>query len=108
MGRNVSYRESYDICVSRAVANLATLSEYCLPFVKISGCFISYKSEKIEEEVEQAKKALKLLGGRVEKIVNFQLPGTDAGRSLIVIKKINKPPEKYPRKAGLPGKEPLY
>ncbi len=107
MGKDKTYRESYDYCVSRAVANLSTLSEYCLPFVKVGGAFIPYKSGTIEEELNQAKGALKLLGGKTEKVVSFQLPGTDAERSLIVIRKLEKTSPKYPRKAGLPGKEPL-
>ena len=100
-------RESFDLCVSRAVANLSTLSEYCLPFVKIGGQFISYKSEKIQEEAEQAKKAIFLLGGKIEKQVEFYLPDSDIYRNLFVISKINKTATKYPRKAGLPSKEPL-
>ena len=100
-------REKYDLCVSRAVANLSTLSEYCLPFVKIGGQFISYKSEKITEEMEKAKKAITLLGGTIKKQVEFQLPGSDIYRNLFVIEKCQSTPGKYPRKAGLPAKEPL-
>lgn len=100
-------RESFDLCVSRAVANLSTLSEYCLPFVKPNGQFISYKSEKITEEMETAKKAISLLGGKIERQVEFQLPGSDIYRNLFVIHKVKETPKKYPRKAGLPSKEPL-
>ncbi len=100
-------REKYDICVSRAVANLSTLSEYCLPFVKIGGCFVSYKSEKINEEINDAKNAIFLLGGKVKKQVDFYLPDSDIYRNLLIIEKNNGTPKKYPRKAGLPGKEPL-
>lgn len=100
-------REKYDLCVSRAVANLATLSEYCLPFVKKDGCFISYKSEKVSEELTAAERAISLLGGRAEKQVEFQLPDSDIYRNLVVIKKVGVTPLKYPRKAGLPAKEPL-
>lgn len=100
-------REQYDICVSRAVANLATLSEYCLPFVKEGGYFISYKSEKVSEEYILAENAIKVLGGKVDKQVEFYLPNSDIYRNLFVIKKIKKTPAKYPRKAGLPSKEPL-
>lgn len=100
-------REKFDLCVSRAVANLSTLSEYCLPFVKENGYFISYKSEKISEELEAAGRAIPLLGGRVERQVEFQLPGSDIYRNLFVIKKVGTTPKKYPRKAGLPAKEPL-
>lgn len=100
-------REKYDLCVSRAVANLSTLSEYCLPFVKVGGKFISYKSEKIMEEKEAAQNAIKLLGGRVTDQVEFVLPDSDIYRNLFVIEKVKETPKKFPRKAGLPGKEPL-
>lgn len=100
-------REKYDLCVSRAVANLSTLCEYCLPFVKVGGFFISYKSEKISEELAEAKKAVSVLGGNVEKQVEFMLPDTDSYRNLVLIRKEKETPTKYPRKAGLPGKEPL-
>lgn len=105
--KNKDYREQYDLCVSRAVANLATLSEYCLPYVKKGGYFVSYKSGKVQEELEQSQNAIKLLGGSVENIVYFQLPDSDMERSLVVIKKVKNTPGKYPRKAGLPSKEPL-
>lgn len=102
---NVS-RETYDICVSRAVANLSTLSEYCMPFLKVGGYFISYKSGKLEEELENGKGALKKLGGEIEVINTFTLPNADE-RSLVKIKKILPLHKKYPRKAGMPSKEPL-
>jgi len=100
-------REKYDLCVSRAVANLSTLSEYCLPFVRVGGKFISYKSEKIQEEAEKANNAIKILGGKIERQVEFYLPDSDIYRNLFVIKKENMTSKKYPRKAGLPSKEPL-
>lgn len=100
-------REKYDLCVSRAVANLSTLSEYCLPFIKEGGYFISYKSEKISEEVHMAEDAIKLLGGKIDRQVEFILPNSDIYRNLFIIKKIRITPAKYPRKAGLPSKEPL-
>lgn len=100
-------RETYDLCVSRAVANLSTLSEYCLPYVKVGGFFVSYKSEKIEEEREAAKNAISILGGRVKEQVAFYLPESDMYRNLYVIEKIRETGKKYPRKAGLPSKEPL-
>ena len=100
-------RESFDLCVSRAVANLATLSEYCLPFVKVGGIFVSYKSEKIARELEEAERAVSLLGGRLLACREFTLPDSDIFRSLAVIQKTAPTPGKYPRKAGLPGKEPL-
>lgn len=100
-------RESFDLCVSRAVANLSTLSEYCLPFVKVGGYFIPYKSEKIAQEKEEAKKAFELLGGEFERQVEFMLPSSDIYRNLFVIKKVKETPKKFPRKAGLPAKEPI-
>ena len=106
-GRKEDYREKFGLCVSRAVANLATLSEYCIPFVKIGGQFISYKSENIQEEVHQAEKAVKLLGGSLEDVVQFALPDSDMKRTFIKIRKIEGTAKRYPRKAGLPGKEPL-
>ena len=101
------YREQFDLCVSRAVANLSTLSEYCLPFVAVNGSFVSYKSGDSEEEIHQAKHAISLLGGKVKNVDKFQLPGTDMGRALVEIKKTKQTLGKYPRKAGLPAKEPL-
>lgn len=100
-------REKYDVCVSRAVANLSTLSEFCLPFVKVGGSFVSYKSEKINEEALEAKNAIFLLGGKVKEQVDFYLPESDIYRNLFVIEKKSSTPKKYPRKAGLPAKEPL-
>ena len=101
------YREQYDLCVSRAVANLATLSEYCIPYTKVGGQFISYKSGEIQEEIDASRKAVSILGGTVADVVKFQLPGSDIGRSFVVIKKEKATGKKYPRKAGLPAKEPL-
>lgn len=100
-------RESYDFCVSRAVANLSTLSEYCLPFVKVGGKFISYKSEKLTIELMEAEKAVSILGGKVEKQVDYMLPSSDIYRNLLLISKISLTPKKFPRKAGLPAKEPI-
>lgn len=100
-------REKYDLCVSRAVANLSTLSEYCLPFVKVGGQFISYKSEKIAEEKIAAQNAISVLGGKVAAQMEFTLSDSDIYRNLFVIEKVKATPKKYPRKAGLPGKEPL-
>lgn len=100
-------REQYDLCVSRAVANLSTLSEYCLPYVKIGGAFIPYKSGEVEKELEKAKSAVFLLGGKTEASKTFKLPGTGIGRSLLYIRKVNGCPVKYPRRSGMPAKEPL-
>ena len=101
------YRENYDFCVSRAVANLSTLSEYCIPFVKVGGSFISYKSGKIAEEQAQAENAVKILGGKITDVIKFPLMDTDMDRSFVVIEKTRPTAKKYPRKAGLPSKEPL-
>ena len=106
-GRDAKYREQYDYCVSRAVANAATLSEYCLPCVKVGGAFIPYKSGKIDEELEQGTKAIESLGGSIADVIRFELTGADADRSLVVIDKIAKTAKKYPRKAGMPSKEPI-
>lgn len=100
-------REQFDLCVSRAVANMTTLSEYCLPFVKTGGCFISYKSEKINEEIKQAEKAITILGGEISGQKEFYLPNSSIYRNFLIIKKIKPCPLKYPRKAGLASKEPL-
>ena len=102
-----SLREQYDICVSRAVANMTILAEYCIPFVKKGGIFVSYKSEKLFEEKKEAEKAISILGGCVEKEMKFSLPDSDICRILFVIRKVESSPKKYPRKAGLPAKEPL-
>lgn len=100
-------REQYDIAVSRAVANLPVLLEYLLPFVKVGGKCICMKGSNIEEEINNSKKALKELGGEIEKIEQFKLPGTDATRNIIIVKKINTTPKKYPRKAGTAVKNPI-
>lgn len=100
-------RGKFDLCVSRAVANLSTLSEYCLPFVKVGGEFISYKSEKIVEEMSAAKNAIGILGGRFDRSEEFYLPDSEIYRNLVVIRKIKETPKKFPRKAGLPSKEPI-
>ena len=105
--KQATYREQYDLCVSRAVANLATLSDYCIPYVKEGGYFIPYKSGEIDEEIDLSKKAVQVLGGKIRKIEKFELPGTDIGRSLVQIEKIKSTGKKYPRKAGLPSKEPI-
>lgn len=105
--KNQVYREKYDLCVSRAVSNLTTLSEYCLPFVKVNGSFISYKSEKLTEELKEAGNAVSILGGKVKNQVEWTLPDSDIYRNLLIIHKKKNTPGKYPRKAGLPAKEPL-
>ena len=105
LARNSEYREKFDLCVSRAVANLSTLEEYCLPFVHIGGKFISYKSGEIEEEVQESKKACFLLGGKLKDVYKFDLE--ESKRSFVVVEKVKTTPKTYPRKAGTPSKMPL-
>lgn len=106
-GRDGAHREQYDVCVSRAVANMASLAEYCMPFVKVGGWFVPYKSGEIEEELAAGKMAVKILGGEIAGVERFALPGAEAMRSLVKIRKVKGISKKYPRKAGLPTKEPL-
>ena len=106
-GRNKKYREKFDVATSRAVANLATLSEYLLPLVKINGKAISMKAGNASQEIEDAKKAIKTLGGNINNIEEFNLPQSDIGRTIIIIDKIKETPGKYPRKPGTPSKEPI-
>ena len=107
MGRDKKYREHFDICVSRAVANLSVLCEYCLPLIKEGGFFISYKSADYEHETEQAERAIQILGGKIECTEVFQIPDSAVRRSLIKIKKVKQTPKAYPRRPGIPGKNPL-
>lgn len=106
-GKNPLYREQFDLVVSRAVANLTTLSEYCIPYVKRDGYFISYKSGTIQEELEQSKRAIGILGARLTKVETFTLPETEIERSLVIIQKKKETPNIYPRSAGKPSKEPI-
>lgn len=105
--QNKMYREKFDIAVSRAVANLSVLAEYLLPAIKVGGKVICMKGSKIDEELNDAKFALKELGGNVILREEFCLPGTDMKRNIIIVKKIKETPKKYPRKSGLPAKQPL-
>ena len=105
LAKNSDYREKFDLCVSRAVANLSTLSEYCLPFVKIGGKFISYKAGECDEEVAASKSSVFLLGGKISDIKKFELG--ESGRAFVIIEKVSGTPKKYPRKAGTPSKDPL-
>lgn len=107
IARNKDYREKFDLCVSRAVANMSSLSEYCLPFVKVGGKFIPYKADGCDEEVKTASKAVNILGGKIRKIESYVIPDTDICRKFVVIDKLRNTSAKYPRKAGLPTKEPL-
>ena len=106
-GKNKKYRENFDIATSRAVANLSTLSEYLIPLVRINGKAICMKGSEIKEELETAKKAIEILGGKIEQEESFNLPNSDMKRNVIIIKKAKNTPAKYPRKPGMPAKEPI-
>ncbi len=106
-GRDVVYRESFDLCVSRAVANLSTLSEFCLPFVKVGGYFVTYKSEKADIEYIEAKNAINLLSGGNVRIEDVIITDTDLTRKMVLIEKLSPIDDKYPRRAGIPLKKPL-
>ena len=107
LGINPNYREKYDVCVSRAVANLSTLCELCLPFVKVGGLFVSLKGPKAPDETREAKEAIRLLGGELLEIRDYEISGEDMRHNIVIIKKISHTPTKYPRKAPKPSKEPL-
>ena len=107
IANKMEFREKFDIATARAVANLSVLSEYCLPFVKVGGAFICMKAGNVTDEINEAKSAIKTLGGQIDKIDTFCLPNSDIERTIIVIKKLNPTPKQYPRKAGTPSKQPL-
>ena len=107
LGHRKEYREKYDLVVSRAVANLSSLSEYCIPCVRTGGRFISYKSTNIDTEYQDSKRAFLILGGRSEGVKTLPLPETDLERSFVIVDKVKATPLKYPRKAGTPSREPL-
>lgn len=107
LARNPAYREQFDLCVSRAVANLSTLAELCLPFVKVGGAFISYKGSDCNEEVSQAQKAIHTLGGRLDRATRQELKDFDLDHAMLYIRKERKTPAPYPRKAGMPSKDPI-
>lgn len=107
LGRTQKYREQYDVCVSRAVASLNTLSEYCLPFVKVGGFFISMKGSNIDDELSKSEKAINILGGKIVKKEIIILPNSDIEHSLIIIEKKEETPTKYPRAGGKPKNNPL-
>lgn len=107
LGRNKAYREKYDLCVSRAVADLSVLAEYCMPFVKKRGSFICYKSANSNEEIENAANAIKLLSGKINGKIDFVLPNSDFKRTLLKIDKVKGMSKAYPRRAGVPSKNPL-
>ena len=105
--KNKEYREKYDLCVSSAVSNLATLSEYCLPYVKEDGYIMPYKSVDIKEKAANTKKEVKIFAGSIEDIISFEIPDTDMARTILKIHKTKATPKRFPRKAGLPTKEPI-
>lgn len=105
--KEIGYREKFDCVVSRAVSNLSTLSEYCIPFTQIGGCFIAYKSSDCDLEVEDAVHAIDVLGGSIDQIVSLQIPGTQIIRTYVLITKTTRTHALYPRKAGSPAKKPL-
>ena len=106
-GRDKKLREKFDFAVARAVANLSTLSEYCLPFVKQDGCFVAMKGPKAQQEISDAKNALSKLGGKLDTVLEEKIPGTDLEHVIVSVKKVRQTPSQYPRKAGKPSKEPL-
>lgn len=106
-GKNKIYREMFDVVISRAVSKLNVLAEYMLPFLKVGGRCICLKGPNIDEELEEAKKAIKMLGGKIEKVEKMCLPETDISRTVVIIRKINETPKQYPRKAGTPSNKPL-
>jgi len=107
LARNKAHREKYDVCVSRAVANLTTLSEYCLPFIKVGGYLLAYKGPDADQEIKEAEKAISILGGKLEKVEKCSLESFGLDHRILFIKKVKNTPAKYPRKAGTPSKEPL-
>ena len=107
LGSNIAYREQYDCCVSRAVSQLPVLSEYCIPFVKVNGRFVAYKSVNTDEEIESAIYAIELLGGKVDKVVDVDLLKGEMPRRFVILDKIQNTPDRYPRRSGMPQKKPL-
>ena len=106
-GRDKTHREKYDIALSRAVANMAVLSEYCLPYVKTGGLFLALKGPAAPEELKNAEKAIKTLGGEIAEVSEVTVPFTDLLHKIVVVKKVKPCPKEYPRKAGTPSKKPI-
>ncbi len=107
LGQNKKYREAFDIVTSRAVANMSVLSEYLLPLARVNGKCICMKGSDIEEELENSKYAINLLGGKIEQVDKFELSNERIGRNIVIVKKLKNTPNSYPRKAGTPAKKPL-
>ena len=106
-GKNPQYRGKFDVAVSRAVANMSVLCELCLPFLKVGGVFLALKGPLADEELQNAAKAIKVLGGEVEKVFSVDIPYTDLSHKIIIIRKVRQTPMQYPRKAGIPSKSPI-
>ena len=106
-GKNKNYREKFDYVTARAVANLAVLSEYLIPIAKIGGKCVCMKGSNVEDEITSAKNAISVLGGKLESVDEFKLPDSDISRNIIVLGKVKNTPARFPRKAGMPSKEPL-
>lgn len=105
--RKIEYREKSDVAVSRAVANLAVLSELCIPYVKVGGYFVAMKGPSVEEEIKDGRNAVSILGGKIEDIIKIEIENSDLNHNLVVIKKVKETPKIYPRKAGTAVKKPL-
>ncbi|RMC97760.1 16S rRNA (guanine(527)-N(7))-methyltransferase RsmG [Clostridium autoethanogenum] len=103
--KDIEYREKFDAAVSRAVANLTVLSEFCIPYIKLGGYFVAMKGPSVEDEIKESKKAVSILGGKIEDIIKIE--NDDLNHNLVVIKKIRRTPNMYPRKAGIVSKKPL-
>lgn len=106
-GADLNYREKFDVAISRAVANMAVLSEFCLPFVKKNGYFVALKGPAVQEELDEAKKAISILGGRIEKVIKVDFEDSDLDHNLVIIKKVKNTPKQYPRRAGTVTKKPI-
>lgn len=106
-GTDLNYREKFDVAISRAVANMAVLSEFCLPFVKKNGYFVALKGPAVQEELDEAKKAISILGGKIEKVIKVDFENSDLDHNLVIIKKIKNTPKQYPRRAGTVTKKPI-
>lgn len=107
LAQKAEHRESYDGVVSRAVANMSVLSEFCLPYAKVGGYFIALKGPAVEEEIMEAKKAIETLGGKIEEILPVDIEETDLRHNIVIVKKIRNTPKSYPRKAGIITKKPI-
>lgn len=106
-GTDLNYREKFDVAISRAVANMAVLAEFCLPFVKKNGYFVALKGPAVQEELDEAKKAIGVLGGKIEKVIKVNFENSDLDHNLVIIKKIKNTPKQYPRRAGTVSKKPI-